>query len=351
MECEARARAAAVGARIGDALAMPAHWYYDTRDLAATFGRVDFYLPPPALHPGSILWRSSYGPREPEYDILGDQRRFWGQRGVHYHQNLRAGENTLNLKLMNLALSLVETSGDYDRDEYIRHYQDFMLRPADHRDTYVEECHRGFFENLKRGVPAARAAVKEKHIGGMVAVIPLYALLRAHGRSHEAASTAVRDHVSVTHAGRQVATAVDTLTRLAGEILDRRAAETDADETDADEHVLYSVLTDHLERQDLDFLRGPIARLAAMEEPMRVIGPRYSPACYLDDAMPATFYLALRYSEQPTDALIENTMAGGDNCHRGAVLGALFGLAGGINGFPDRWVSGLSDQSGRRDSR
>lgn len=334
---ETRARAAAVGAQIGDALAMPAHWYYDTAELAATFGRIDSYLPPSTTHPGSILWRSSYDPREPEYDILGDQRPFWGRRGVHYHQNLRAGENTLNLKLMRLALSLVDESGDYDREHYLRRYQDFMLRPADHRDTYVEECHRGFFENLRRGVPAARAAVKEKHIGGMVAVIPLYALLREQGQTHDAARAAVRDHVSVTHAGGQVVAAVDTLTRLAGEILDRAG-----EESAADQSALSSVLTDHLERQDLEFLRGPIARLAAEEEPMRVIGRRYSPACYLDDAMPATFYLALRYSEAPAEGLIENTMAGGDNCHRGAVLGALFGLAGGVETFPERWVSGLA---------
>lgn len=330
-----RARAAATGARIGDALAMPAHWYYDTRALAEEFGRIDSYLPPSAHHPTSILWRSRYEPTEPEFDILGDQRRFWGKRDVHYHRNLAAGENTLNLKLMNIALAIVDEHGRYDRTEYLERYQAFLLHPADHRDTYVEECHRGFFENLKRGVPPSRAAVKEKHIGGMVAVVPLYARLRANGHDHDAARKAVHHHVSVTHAGRIIETAVDTLVVIAGEVCDRGM------DGQAGLAELAAILRDHSERQDLEYLRGPIARYAASEEPARVIGRHYSPACYLDGALPATFYLALRYAGAPREGLIENVMAGGDNCHRGAVLGALFGLASGAEVFPEAWRNGL----------
>jgi ADP-ribosylglycohydrolase len=332
-----RARAAATGARIGDALAMPAHWYYDTRALATEFGRVDSYLPPPAHHPTSILWRSRYEPTEPAFDILGDQRRYWGKRGVHYHRNLSAGENTLTIKLMNIALAIVDEYGRYDRTEFLKRYRAFMLHPADHHDTYVEECHRGFFENVKRGVPPERAAVKEKHIGGMVAVVPLYTRMRANGHGHDAAREAVHHHVSVTHAGRMIEGAVDTLVMIAGELWahgsDGRVGLTD----------LASILREHSERQDLEYLRGPIARFAAIEEPARVIGRHYSPACYLDDAMPATFYLALRYAENPREGLIENVMAGGDNCHRGAVLGGLFGLAGGSTVFPEGWIDGLAE--------
>ncbi|MFP4331112.1 MAG: ADP-ribosylglycohydrolase family protein [Spirochaetaceae bacterium] len=333
------ALAAATGARIADALAMPAHWYYDTRELAALFGRVDSYLPPPQHHTGSILWRSSYEPREPEFDILGGEREQWGRRGVHYHRNLLPGENTLNLKLMNLVLALVDEIGGYDRQEYIRRYRAFMLAPSGHRDTYVEECHRGFFENLKRGVPAARAAVEEKHIGGMVPVVPLYARLRALGESHEEARREVLDHVSVTHAGARVESAADTLIQIAAELLE------EPEDGPQGLSRLSTVLGAHLEGQDLEYLRGPIARLAATEAPPRVIGPRYSPACYLEDSMPATFYLALRYADRPAEGLIENVMAGGDNCHRGAVLGALYGLAGGTSLFPDAWIEGLRENS------
>ena len=51
--------------------------------------------------------------------------------------------------------------------------------------------------------------------------------------------------------------------------------------------------------------------------------------------------LAWKYADAPEDALVANTMAGGDNCYRGAVLGALLGAAHGPAGWPDRWRAGL----------
>lgn len=233
------------------------------------------------------------------------------------------------------ALALVEELGGYDRKEYLQRYQAFMLRPGEHRDTYVEECHRGFFENLKRGVNAGRAAVRDKHIGGMVAVVPLYTRLRAAGEARGVAAEAVQKHVSVTHAGSIVEAAVTTLTRIAEELWSALEA------GDSGAQLLTASLEAHLERQDLEYLRGPISRLAACEPPHTVIGRYYSPACYLDGAMPAIFYLTLRYAERPSEGLIENVMVGGDNCGRGAVLGALLGLAGGLESFPQQWMEGL----------
>ncbi|MFZ1641133.1 MAG: ADP-ribosylglycohydrolase family protein [Candidatus Contendobacter sp.] len=40
-------------------------------------------------------------------------------------------------------------------------------------------------------------------------------------------------------------------------------------------------------------------------------------------------------------ALIANANAGGDNCHRGAVLGAILGAALGFPAIPERWIRGL----------
>lgn len=323
-----RYHGALLGACIGDALAMPAHWFYDTGELERTFGRIDRYVAPPPVHPGSILWRSSYSPAEREFDILGEQRQYWGQRGVHYHQFLAPGENTLNVKLLRLVLHLVEGDRRYDRARYLAAYQEFMLNPAAHRDTYVEECHRGFFENLRRGRAPEKAAVEEKHIGGMVAVVPLYAALRQCGHGDGDARRAVLSHAQVTHGGRKIAEAAGTLLALAAEVWDGVP--------------LKEALTAHLTRQDLPYLQGPIVRQAELP-PERVLGRVYSTACYLDGAMPATFYLALRYADDPAEALIANAMAGGDNCHRGAVLGALLGLDGGGAQFPEHWRTGLID--------
>jgi len=71
------------------------------------------------------------------------------------------------------------------------------------------------------------------------------------------------------------------------------------------------------------------------------VGPRFSTACYVEDSIPAVVYLALKYHDDPENALIANTNLGGDNAARGALLGALMGASYGVKSFPRRWVDGL----------
>jgi ADP-ribosylglycohydrolase len=75
---------------------------------------------------------------------------------------------------------------------------------------------------------------------------------------------------------------------------------------------------------------------------LSVIGGLLSPACYIDQSLPAVLYLAARYPDDIEAALIANTNAGGDNCHRGAILGAILGAALGFQAIPERWIQGLS---------
>ena len=67
---------------------------------------------------------------------------------------------------------------------------------------------------------------------------------------------------------------------------------------------------------------------------LEVIGRKVSTACYVEHAVPAVIHLARRYGDDPEAGLIANTMAGGDNCYRGVVLGALLGAANGRDAWP-----------------
>ncbi len=311
------------GLMIGDALAMPVHWYYDTAALRRDYAEVSDFQRPRNPHPDSILWRSSYQPASPETDLLHAQAQYWGQRGVHYHQFLAAGENTLTTKLcQQLIESLVSQQG-YDAADYLARYIPFMTEPGRHRDTYVEECHRGFFTNYARGIDAARCAVQEKHIGGLAGVIPIAAWYVGQPDEAERAAT---QHVGLTHAGELMASGVRLITRLLVEVLNG--------------HPLEESLRAAIARQDSPFLGHPFERWLGLGDEV-VIGRCLSPACYLQDALPATLYLALKYHDQPEQALVVNTQLGGDNVHRGAVLGALLGAEHGVAGLPERWRTGL----------
>ena len=71
----------------------------------------------------------------------------------------------------------------------------------------------------------------------------------------------------------------------------------------------------------------------------------FSPACYIEHSGPSVLYLLAKYKTDAEQALIANAEAGGDNCHRGAILGALLGAAGGTGVFPSRWIEQLHDRT------
>ena len=78
---------------------------------------------------------------------------------------------------------------------------------------------------------------------------------------------------------------------------------------------------------------------------LHVIGGMLSPACYIEHALPAVLYLTARYSDDFEAALVANTNVGGDNCHRGAVLGAIIGASLGYGAIPERWIHGLRSRA------
>lgn len=64
--------------------------------------------------------------------VIGDvinhgKRQFWGVPGMHYHQGMAAGENTLNALCARLVTRTITSSkGAYDPDTFLRNYVDFM---------------------------------------------------------------------------------------------------------------------------------------------------------------------------------------------------------------------------------
>jgi len=314
-----------LGLYIGDALAMPVHWYYNRQALNRDYSRVTDYMAPRNPHPDSILWRSSYRAPNAKGEILHDQAQYWGQKGVHYHQFLRAGENTLNVKLCHLLIESLNASGTYDADDYLNKYIAFMTTPGNHRDTYIEECHRNFFANYARGRAPRKCGVTEKHIGGLVGIIPIVAYyFNQPDKAREAATT----HLALTHPGHKMEIAGSLVIEILLKAFHGIG--------------LKAAILEEIEAQRYPLLGHPFEKWLGDPDD-GVIGPRFSTACYVEDAVPAVVYLALKYHDDPEQALIVNTSLGGDNAARGSILGALLGASCGIERFPRRWIDGLVD--------
>ena len=319
-----RVAGALYGLFIADALAMPVHWYYDTDALRRDYGHVRDYLVPKNPHPDSILWRSSYVSTSPNADILHDQAQYWGEKGIHYHQFLEAGENTLNGQLAAELLDFVYGRNSYEPGPWLDHFVSFLTTPGTHRDTYVEEYLRHFFANYGRGIDLEQCGRKdEHHIGGLTLMLPLTIHF---SDSPDYARKISQQHLALTHGGSLMSRGAALVTDLLIELLHGRPL------IEALEATIQSGTTEFIDTSFLDLLDYP---------DHIVIGRHFSSACYMDQALPATLYLAAKYRDQAEPGLIANTMCGGDNCGRGAVLGALLGAACGVEAWPRRWRTGL----------
>jgi len=311
-----------LGSLIADAIAMPVHWYYDQRALVRDYPEFAAaepagYLAPKNPHADSILWRSSYTAANPKGEILHDQARYWGQRGIHYHQFLAAGENTLNQQLALELATQVKRDRDYDPERWLDRYVAFMLTPGRHRDTYLEEYHRHFFTNHAAGRKPINCGVRDVHIGGLV---PVPALVAALGPKHPDLRRIVRLHVNLTHKDDEVLEAADIFARM----LVRLCLGDDLRETILDE--------------GRDWISAAKVREWDKHPDQVVVGSLLSSACYIPDAFPAALFLAWRHAGNFAAGVSANARVGGDNCHRGAVVGALLGASSPI---PRGLVAGL----------
>lgn len=326
-ELSDRARGALYGAFIGDALAMPLHWYYDTKKLAADYGQVTDYVAPKNPHTDSFMDSASYTPPNKKADILHDQAKWWGRKGIHYHQFLEPGENTLPLQLARQVWEQLNEDGGYLIDRQLKRYMNFLSTPGNHRDTYIEGAHTHFFVEYSQGRhPMHCSKEGENHISGLSTLAPILAFYHDNPAAGKLAATL---HMHLTHVGEQMtlgnAFLCDTTASLfAGKPL-----------SDA--------IGEQLNKNLL--LKDPLGSMLELED-QAVVGGNFKTSCTMDQAIPGLVYLAMKYGDDPETAMIKNTNLGGDNCYRGAVLGSILGAAHGMKAWPEKWVAGLKVRLG-----
>ncbi|MGC8120225.1 ADP-ribosylglycohydrolase family protein [Marinobacter sp. VGCF2001] len=316
---------------IADALAMPVHWYYNPMDIEKAFpGGIQQFEAAPDFHPSSImsLHSTSRGGRhggnrnQEEPQIVGDfilkgRAQFWNVPNVHYHHGMIAGENTLNAHCSRVLMRcLSEASGHYRSQAFLEAYIGFMTAdPPEHPDTYAESYHRGFFANLAKGRPPEQCAMvthDTPSIGGLVTIAPLVFSERLRGTGMAAIQALCREHLALTHPDEGLMQVCDRYVNLLCGLLEK-----------PDEEGIKTLLEEAGKgARGLD-----VAALANRNLPdSQVVGRMYSSACYISDSWPVVLYLAYKYRNDPWLALRVNTNLGGDNVHRGMVLGAILGL-------------------------
>ena len=265
--------------------------------------------------------------------ILKGKRSFWGLPNQHYHQGMKAGENTLNAHCARVVTrSMTAAGGRYDKARFLIDYINFMIAdPPRHPDTYAESFHRGFFANLERGKPPGQCGAvthDTPSVGGLVMLGPVAIAGFLQKNSLKIVQDLCREHLSLTHPDAFLARISDALVQLVQGLLFRK--------NDVRPQQLIADTARHSVGLDLKRLASQV------HSDNEVAGGRYSTACYITDSWPVILYLAYKYADDLNAALLANTNLGGDNVHRGAVLGLLLGL--GTGRTVDAFFNQLADR-------
>ncbi|XP_060922718.1 uncharacterized protein LOC132996457 isoform X2 [Limanda limanda] len=361
-----------------DSASMPVHWYYDVDDIRRDFGGwISGFAAPRERHPSSILSLSnsagsgrtawSSGGKRPDVVgnvILHDKLNLWrSSRGsVHYHHGLQAGDNTLNaLCSLRVARSLVaggfsDASRPDARAAVLSDYVHFLTTPGSHNDTYAESSHRSFFADWQESRPTSPREVlnfAEKRselklsssspdgqldaIGCFPMSLP-FILLSASANQEQAVAAAV-EFVKLTHPHPKVSEYVSIYSRALHAVLGGAGVRQQA------EHALRSLnvwdVCQSYSRKAARFLVASEERLKVHQSAVNYLGL----ACYTKGALSSMFYLAHEFHDDLTGGILTNTNCGGENCNRGAALGALLGAGGAYRGagVPQQWKDELRD--------
>ena len=380
------------GLFISDAISMPAHWYYKLEYLKKEFGTIRGYNNAPHPHPESFMVGNGYFPDVEKanmygrkYDILHQHIKFYDtsynhlqigmkehagehanpmpmlEERYHYHDGLKAGENTLGANLVRVLIRSIISTGAYSQETFLDDFVTFMTTPEKNNDPYTEIYIRSWFENYAKGLAPELCAEEQKSVwsigshGGIIRplVLSLMSTDAYQGLGHAI------NHQNLTHRSENVSSSLSVLVPLLqaliqghdpirtlkkyaskvplieikGKALSKAYREHNGPgNIPKDEmykiHTTYS--DTHLDLEE--------TALLSEEE---LIGSRFSTACYPEHGLPLLFSLLYRNGMDFSTSILANANAGGDNVHRGMILGLIAGAKS--TKVPHELKEGLKD--------
>lgn len=379
------------GLFISDAISMPAHWYYSLDYLKKDFGAIDSYLDAPHPHPESFMAGSSYYPdvlKAKElgrpYDILHDHIRFYNtsfsrfsiqttehagehanamptlNERFHYHHGLKAGENTLAANLVRVLIRSVIAQGDYDQDAFLKDFIAYLSTPGINRDPYSEIYVRAWFENYTSGLAPELCAQKQRSVwsigshGGIIRPLVLSIFAK---EPYQGLGLAL-SHQQLTHRSENVSSALGVLIPLLHALIKgNEPLETiqkygqrvrlikitgeELSKTYRAHNVPGNIPKNQMWKIHTEFSNQylDVNHLLEAYSDEEIIGKRFATACYPEHGVPLMLCLLQRNKADFRTSILANANAGGDNVHRGMILGL---LAGACNAdIPSELKSGL----------
>jgi ADP-ribosylglycohydrolase len=244
---KSRIQASLYGMLVGDALAVPGHWYYSPAKLRQEYGPegITHMIAPHSIHAESMVQGMSYAGT---IDIMHDKRQYYAgnqvtsttklteeeiaarrddhgnfvgataDNRVHYHASLKAGQNTVNACIARLLMRYVAKTNaphradNYQPDEFLQAFYKYMTTPPKkdkvdqvdfHNDVYMDVYLRGFFTKASQGKELKDCALSQRDtwsigsLDGVVMSIPMIAAYAYEPESYVMGR--VVEHHMLTH--------------------------------------------------------------------------------------------------------------------------------------------------------
>ena len=271
------------GSFCADALSLGVHWIYDANELAQKYGRVTGYQAP--------------GPDS-------------------YHPHKQAGDQG---HVGDQALCLLTFLKREKRWDTVAFMDEWLGMWPTYND-YIDGATKTTLGNIQNQTDKTQGGSNSVEIAGPARIAPLVSFL-AQAPENEVVQAAI-EQTKLTHRSPEAEETASFLAKASYRLIHGARLEDTVRET-APEWALKS------------------ANSVLPQNAVEAIA-KLGPACSISSALPSVIYLALKHGENTEIALIENAMAGGDNCARGLALGMLLGAANGYTSMPEQWRNDLN---------
>jgi len=272
----------------GDSLALGAHWIYDTKALAETFGRVEELRKP---LPNS------------------------------YHPTKDAGEFTHYGDQAYVLLQSLAAKKAFDIDDFAARWRALF----DGYVGYVDNATKNTLAQFAAGLGPVEAGSRSTDFAGAARIAPLIYLYR---HDLDALLRAASLQTKMTHNTPLVVEAARFLARAATALLDG-----------ADIREAFSLAKANAD--DAQLASWVDLGLAAAGKDTVSTVAAFGQSCHIDHAFPSVVQIAVSYENDLKGALVASVMAGGDSAARNLALGMLLGARLGMEAVPKTWLAGL----------
>jgi len=275
-----------------DALALGAHWIYDTGLISRRFGRVERFL-----SPGSDSYHSTK------------------EKGAFTHY----GDQTL---------VLLESVADQEG---------FDLADFSSRWRALFQNYRGYLDQATR-ITLSQYASGSRHedpgspsddLAGASRIAPLVC---AYRNDLDELVQSARAQTRMTHSNPLTIQSAEFFARVSHRVL-HGSSPVEALNQVSQSHFRHSPLFEWVQKglssADTDSIRTIVS---------------FGQSCHTPEAFPGVVHLIARHENNLKEALNQSVMAGGDSAARGMLVGMILGAHAGVSALPPHWLDELRER-------